>query len=346
MHAGPGWSRASLLLSFVISACPPANTGPEPSETSGDEIMFPDEAERRDAESSAPPASAEVRQAESLLARGEAEEALSVLEQAVAGNPADPRAQLDLGLAYEMTNDSRRAEAAYRAAIEASPEFPEAHNNLGLLLRNLERYDEAAAALREAVRLRSDYASAHVNLALTLEEAGDRTAAVEAYRLAVRFAPRDALSRINLGLLLLEEGNEAQAAIELRRGLPLAQGDPAALQAVGNGLRRAGQPEAAARAMRLAVEAVGDEVTPALLAELALALRAANAREEAEATLERALELDPSYATAHYLLGNMRAGRGAFDEAIGHYRQYLRLAPDGPHAEIARERLERARAAR
>jgi tetratricopeptide (TPR) repeat protein len=88
---------------------------------------------------------------------------------------------------------------------------------------------------------------------------------------------------------------------------------------------------------------MGEEVTPALLSELALAYRANDDRAGAERALNRALEIDARYATAHYLLGNLLAGRGAFPEAIRHYERYLALEPNGELASRARERLREAR---
>jgi len=337
-------------FALLASACGPPDGGSRPrgGDGSGDEdIMFPDEAAA--SAHDAPAATPTVSRAEALLARGNADEARTILEGALLDGPEDPRARLDLGLALEMLGDARGAERAYRSALAALPDFPEALNNLGLLLREQERLDEAVEVLREAARVRPDFASAHVNLGLALEESGDLQAAAEAYQRAIRFAPRDPMSRINLGLVLVRLGQHDQGAIELRRAIPLSRDNPAALQAIGNGLRLAGQAEAAAGVMQSAVEAREGGATPALLSELALAQLAAGNRPAAEATLRQAIALDADYATAWYLLGNVLAGGEAFDEAARCFRRYLELAPDGQHAAAARERLrivQRARTGR
>lgn len=340
-------NRRLIGLLLLVWGCP-ANTEAPDEETAGDEdIMFPDEAEAQRADASHP-ASDEVRRGETQLAAGDVAAAQQTFEAAVARDADDARAHLDLALVLELQNDYAAAEAHYREALRVDPDFVEALNNLGLLLRDRERADEAVPMLQHAVELRADFGEAWLNLALSLQDSGDIRQAIEAYRRAVRLLPQDATARANLGLALLEdeqEGSAAQAAIELRRALPLARGDVATLLAIGNGLRRAGEAEGAVRAMEMAVED-SEPPTAALLAELALARRAAGDREGAERDLGRALSLDADFATGHYLLGSLQAARGAYAEAITHFQAYLRLEPSGTYAERVRAHLAAARRAR
>jgi len=341
------WVFGMVTLLALLCACKASPDVADGEGTSGGEgtIQFPDEEARLREEAEGPPASPEVERAERLMAANEVDEARELLRRITSEHPEDARAQLDLGLVLEASRDVAGAERAYRAALAARAEFPEALANLGVLLRAQDRLEEAIEQFREAVRLKPDFVDAHLNLALALEDGGDARGAEQSYRRVIRFDPQDALAHINLGLLLLELERTEEAVVELRRGLPHAQGNAGLLLAAGNGLRRAGQFEASVRAMRMALEARESGPTPAMLAELALAQRAADDRQGAEASLARALELDPRYATAHYLLGNMLAGRGAFSEAVEHYRSYLRLEPSGPHAAASRERMDRARSA-
>ncbi len=140
---------------------------------------------------------------------------------------------------------------------------------------------------------------------------------------------------------MLDQGEEQNALIELRRALPLADGDAAVLSAIGSGLRRAGDPAMAVRALNDAVEASQAEggVPPALVAELALAEFATGSRPQAEQRLRDLLTSAPSYATSHYLLANMLAARQAWADAAAEYQAFLRAAPDAPEASDARGRL-------
>lgn len=342
MVRAPLPSLAALLVVGSLFGCPPKEEEPVEDGAGDEDIMFPDEA----AAQSAPrhEASELVARGEAALARGELQEATAIFREAVAADETDPRAQLDLGLALELANDYAGAEAAYRAAIALDADFAEALNNLGLLLRDRERASEAVPLLRRAVELEPGMAEAWLNLALALEESGDDRGAEDAYRQAIALTPEDPMARANLGLLLLRNGEESAAALELRRGLQHARGNVAALQAIGSGLRQAGHPDGAARAMGMLVDTM-EAPTPAVLAELALAQRAGGDRAAAERTLERALAVDETYATAHYLLGSMQAARGAYAEAIQHFERYLTLEPQGAHAERVRAHLNAARRA-
>jgi superkiller protein 3 len=50
--------------------------------------------------------------------------------------------------------------------------------------------------------------------------------------------------------------------------------------------------------------------------------------QEAAASYEEALRLDPDHLDARVNLGIVRAGQGKFDEAIGHWVRALQLRPD------------------
>jgi len=325
---------ATLLLLLGAPACAPSQA--RPPETPPVDLTEPSAGASK---KPTPRSSPLVREAEALLANGDAEAAKAKFEQAVQADAADVRALLGLGLSFEALQKPADAERAYRAAIEADESFAEAHNNLGLLLRD--RGDDAAAiaALTRATEADPRLASAVQNLALALEDAGRFDEAAAAYQKAVQLAPKDALLRANRGLFLLGRGDREGALVELRAGLEPARGDRAALLTLGNGFRRAEKPDEAVRAVRLAIEAGDGKPTPALLSELALAQNAAKDAAGAKQSLKEALALDPKYATAHYLLGSIEAAAGDARAARGHYDRCIALEPKGPLAAKAKEKL-------
>jgi Tfp pilus assembly protein PilF len=323
-----------VLCMLLLGACGPAR---KPSTVPAVELAEPTQSSAK--AKPTPKSSPLVREAESLLAKGDAAGARTKFEQAVAADASDVRALLGLGLSFEALEQPAEAERAYRSAVAAEPSFAEAHNNLGLLLRD--RGDDAAAIdeLERATEADPKLASAQSNLALALEEARRPDEAQVAYDKAVRLSPKDALLHANYGLFLLGQQQTEPALAQLRAGLAAAAGDRAVLLALGNGFRRAGKPDEAVRALRQAIAAGDGKPTPALLSELALAQNAAGDGAGAKASLEQALELDPKYATAHYLLGSVAAAAGDTKAAKGHYDRCIALDPKGPLAAKSREKL-------
>lgn len=327
---------AGILLASSAFGC--AASGPKPApETALEERIEEPPPTRK-----APPGSPLVKEAEALLAKGDAAGAKAKFEAAIAQAPEDARAYLGLGLSEETLEQFGPAEKAYRKAVELDPNLAEAHNNLGLLLRDKEDLEGAIAALTRATETDPKLASAQTNLALTLEDAQHPSEADAAYKKAVKLAGDDAMLRANYGLFLLKQKQNDAAAEQLLAGMASAKGDRAVLLALGNGLRRAERPDAAVRALREAIAGGDGKPTPALLAELSLAQNAAKDDASAKASLEEALKLDPKYATAHYLLGSVLAGAGDFKGAAVHYKKCIELDPKSELAKKAKEKLEAA----
>jgi predicted TPR repeat methyltransferase len=166
---------------------------------------------------------------------GTESERLAQAEQALALDPRDAAACLQLGDALMDLHEYDRALAAYRHALTLRRPFPEAHNNLaGALLRLgdphaaiaecrqalVERpgyvlalntlgaalgkvglLEEAIAVLRQAILLSHAYANAHHNLGNVLDQAGRSEEAKRAYHWALTFNPTLEEARYNLAAL-------------------------------------------------------------------------------------------------------------------------------------------------
>jgi Flp pilus assembly protein TadD len=321
----------ALLFGWVILGAPCLGCGSTPS--------APAEAPSR-AVVSRPSASPDVLRGERLLAEGKVAEAKGVFEKALADDPNDARAWLDLGLSQEETSDWALAEKSYRRATGLDPNFAEAFNNLGVLLREAGKLTEATAMLERAVALDPALAAARFNLALSYEELGNHMDAEREYLATIDRLPDDPIPRINLALMLLDAGRPEDAAAQLRAIRPMVLGDALLSIAVGEGLRRAGLPAEAVSVLQMALRQAPEPPPTELLAELALAQYATGDLDAAEATMRRAVGQNERDPALQYAYGSILAKQGQLGKARAHLRRAAKLDPDGPYAERARARLE------
>ena len=259
----------------------------------------------------------------------EPREALTLLQQSLQLNPANPEAHNNLGVAFQRLGRLDEAAKAHEAALRLYPNYAEAYNNLGIVaeqqgrledavtyyttalrlqphergraeshhnmgsvLQKLGRYDEAIAEIEAALRINPDYADAHGNLAMALVRVGRREEAIAQYREALRLKPQYAEAHNDFGTLLLTIGRVDEAIAEFTEAIRL-------------------KPDAALPHVNL-----GD------------ALRRLGRRDEALSHLTAAIRLQPNLAFAHYSLANLLLDSGRLDEAVHEYRAALQYEPE------------------
>ena len=318
--------RLPLLAALALAAC--ASTPSEPSASAPETLV------------SRPEATPNVLRGETLLVNGRVREAQKVFEQAIADDPNDARAWLDLGLTFEAKSDYASAEKAYRKAVDVDPHFAEAHNNLGVLLRERGDLDGAVSALERAVTLDPGFTAARFNLGLAYEDAGRLDDAEDAYLQTIEGLPNDPVPRINLAMMYLEVDRLDDAAEQLRAAAPIVREDVLLSIAVGEGLRRAGAPAEAIPVLESALERSGSPPSTDLLAELSLAYYATGDLDGAERTMRRAIGQDEIDPALHYAYGSILAKRGEVGKAHSHLRRAIKLDPNGPYAARAQQRLD------
>jgi Flp pilus assembly protein TadD len=289
---------------------------------------------------SKPVATPDVLRGERLLVDGRISDAQRVFEKAIADDPDDARAWLDLGLAHEAREDLPSAERAYRRATDIDPRFAEAFNNLGVLLRERGELVEATSALERAASLDPNLSLARFNLGLAYEDQGRLDDAEREYLATVEQLPADPVPRINLAMMYLDQGRTEDAAVQLRAARPTVRGDVLLSIAVGEGLRRAGAPGEAVDVLEEARSHAGDPPPTGLLAELSLAYYAAGDLSSAERTMRRAIRQDEIDPALQYAYGSILAKLGELGKARSHLGRAISLDPDGPYADRARKRLE------
>lgn len=150
---------------------------------------------------------------------GRLAESIAMHLKAVAADPADAQAHVNLISLYGRTGQPDSAETHYHTALALGSSLAEAHYNYGVLLAAASRYDEAAAAFRKALEVDAFYASAHHNLAALLARQGKLGEAAGHYGRALANDPEHRGARVGLGRVLVALGRPREAIDQLRKVL-------------------------------------------------------------------------------------------------------------------------------
>jgi tetratricopeptide (TPR) repeat protein len=217
-------------------------------------------------------------EAEQALAAGRREEAIRMLEELVAAQPASPALRARLGLAAASAGD---LEAALRETREAASLVPRSADYrlqlgtihaargeiedaiavfgealalepdlvAGLLLRMaaLAKAGRAQAAARDAARaleLAPGRADVARHVADAWERAGERARAIEAYARVLELAPDSARDHMHLAIHLAAAGRLEESDAHLARA-GAVRDDPRARRMLAAAYRSAGVPERA-----------------------------------------------------------------------------------------------------
>jgi tetratricopeptide (TPR) repeat protein len=267
-----------------------------------------------------------------LLAQGQIDEGIKVLEQAEQSQVLSVPLLVLAGDAYLKKGNPARAEESYQKALERESEDTEAvlglaqvsqfRGEMDLALRYLARarkmvanspdtlyrfalvamraglYEEANTTLQAAIKLKSDDPLYFVALGNTWLKKPDLVDAEEAFRHAIRLEPNNPQTQMYLGYTLLEQKKYPEARQWLEKSLQKDKSVPQTFYYLGHLAQEQNEDE---RAMDLFKKAI--ELAPSYaFAHAALGagyLRLRN-YQMAQQELELSVKLDPDYAKAHY----------------------------------------------
>lgn len=127
-----------------------------------------------------------------LLEQERYAEAISLLEEVTEAAPELTSPHIDLGMAYNRTDDLERAEASLQQALEQSPRHPVALNELGIVYRRTGRFQQARKSYERALEIHPDFHFARRNLAILCDlYLEDLECALEQYERHAESFPRD-----------------------------------------------------------------------------------------------------------------------------------------------------------
>lgn len=138
-----------------------------------------------------------------LLLEEQFDEAIDVLQAAVAAAPHDPICLFHLAVGFSDAKRKEEAVGALRRALRLRPNFYEAHLNLGAILEGLGRLDDSVTYCQQAAALNPNSASAHYNLGNVRLHLGHLEASLESYARVLEIDPDFPKAHWNRAVVLL-----------------------------------------------------------------------------------------------------------------------------------------------
>jgi len=222
--------------------------------------------------------------------------------------------------------DVEGARAKLAEALKADPSSPVALASRGtLLLGTKDGRGEAREAFEAALKAKPDCVAALVGLAQIKLADGDAAGAAERLEVALRQG-EDYGVRLSLGNARLSQQRAAEAAEHFRRAAELDPRSADAASLLGQALLAAGQPDAAERALRAALQLRADEASQTALG---FALLRQKKAEQALAVFRGLLADDATLASAVFGAASASDELGRSAQALEGYKRLLSLPVEG-----------------
>ncbi len=275
--------------------------------------------------------------------RGEIDEALAEFEKALAIDPMNADALLNIGSLEAAQGRSAEAEHFVERALAVNPNSAAALAQLGEIQRDLGNVDEAVRLFQEAKAVDDSQPFVYLGLGDVLQRAGRYREAEEAFRRVLELDPDSFKARYNLGVTYANQGRLDEAERYYREALALNENDPEAPKAMNNLGFIELQRNRVAEAVAWFEKAVA--LSPLHFESrynLAVQYLAQNKIDEGIRLLEEAAALSPNHEVVTERLGlaYLAAGRG--EDAYRSFLLVRRLYPGNWVAPLELARLHAA----
>ncbi len=180
-----------------------------------------------------------------LRGRGERDEALELLQTAVATNERDPSLAVTLAVYLQEAGKLREAASVLDKVIASHPDYLDARSVLGTTYILMGRNAAAGEAFMQVLELDPTAANAYENLGIVAIRDGRPTEAITRLERAIELDPRLASAYKSLGLARARAGESAPAVKAWKRSLELDPNQVDVLFNLGMHLVTSGRPEEA-----------------------------------------------------------------------------------------------------
>ena len=269
------------------------------------------------------------------LAQKQAADALKTLATAQQVDPNNAQTAYEQGQAYQQQNDLDRAQDSYLQAAKLNPNLYGAQSALAELMLNAGHSDAALVYAQKMQALAPNQPQGYLLAGSALANLKQYAQAEANLKHFAVLAPASSLGPSRLGYLYLMQARTADANREFEQALHLDPGDTDALAGLLSLYQQQGQlAKAAPRIEAQMTAARAAHVPAATIAnmenQLARTYSQLKQPAQAEATLQKSLQVDPNNFNTYALLGALYAQQNSFRQAQAAFTQAVAKNPASP----------------
>ncbi|MBS2037764.1 tetratricopeptide repeat protein [bacterium] len=164
-----------------------------------------------------------------FFSKGDYNQAIQFLNQALSEDPDYLDALYMLGLSYFGQKNYAKAEEQLQVVIRRDPQFLEAYQYLGQVYMAQKKYDQAKAHFQKMTGVPGAGVAAQYCLGVVYYQQKNLAMAEKSWREAVRLDNKDARSHNNLGVLSSVQGKHVEALAEFQLASKLNPENPSYL---------------------------------------------------------------------------------------------------------------------
>lgn len=265
-------------------------------------------------------------QGNELLAKDRHAEAGLCYEKALAINPADTKALINLGFVQTELGRPAQAAMSLRKAVALAPDDFDACYLLAIACELCAHIDEAITWFQRALDIQPTSELVHRDLGRALSRSGNFVQAREVLEQGICLHPDSADLQVCLGNLLLEQRQPAQAITCFQHALSKGCTEAGVHAGLGTAHHSLGQLEQAMASYRNAIRLAPQDAL--LQRRLATLLLQQGDVDTAIDGYRQAIALDPEHASTYAELGEALRLKGDLTGAMAHFNDALARQPD------------------
>jgi len=266
------------------------------------------------------------------LNKGEKEPAISIYQDLIHNQHADPDVLISLGVLLANAGLETEALEPFRIAADRDPAFFQAQYNRGLTLLKLGRAAEAEAPLSRAVHLQPESFDANSALALAYIEQGRHANATGPLEAAHRLRPSSTRIAGLLASAYLRTAKPENALAVLRKAMTPGPPDSKLYFLLIETSQATKDNAGALKAAQDAARLFPDQYQAHLF--VAHELLRAGRYQDARPSFEKAVQLDSGNIEAQLGLAEVLQKKGDTEASLESYRAALKLDPQNLVAQI------------